>query len=87
MPSSGPKSREDYGLVPQPNGKRKPVPLCPDLTRSKQLLNKLLADATICQHGMADPYEEHRSWPLADHLADFREALSGKGNTPDYVVH
>jgi hypothetical protein len=33
------QSKRYYGLVPQPDGKRKAVPLCPDLSRSKQLLN------------------------------------------------
>jgi excisionase family DNA binding protein len=80
------ESRKYYGLVPQPDGRRKPVPLCPDLGRSKQLLNKLLADAAMRQHGMADPYADHRKRSLADHLADFRAALTAKGNSPDYVA-
>jgi excisionase family DNA binding protein len=80
------ESRKYYGLVPQPDGSRKAVPLCPDLGRSKQLLNKLLADAVMRQHGLADPYADHRKRPLADHLADFRAALAGKGNSPDYVA-
>jgi integrase len=60
------ESRKYYGLVPQPGGRRKPVPLCPDLGRSKQLLNKLLADAAMRQHGMGDAFEAHRERPLAD---------------------
>jgi excisionase family DNA binding protein len=80
------ESRKYYGLVPQPDGKRKPVPLCPDLSRSKQLLNKLLADAALRQHGLGDPYAEHKRRPLAGHLADFRAALGAKGNSPDYVA-
>src|SRR3989442_15654719 len=80
------ESHKYYGLVPQPDGRRKPIPLCPDLGRSKQLLNKLLADAAMRQHGMGDPYEAHRKRPLADHLAEFRAALSNKGNSPDYVA-
>jgi len=79
------ESRKYYGLVPQPDGRRKPIPLCPDLGRSKQLLNKLLADAAMRQHGMGDPYESHRKRPLADHLADFRAALSAKGDHPRHV--
>ena len=39
------ESRKYYGFVPQPNGKRKPIALCPDAATSKILLNKLLADA------------------------------------------
>ncbi len=38
------------------------------------------------RHGMADPYEAHRKRPLADHLSDFRTALSAKGNSPRYVA-
>ena len=38
-------SRKYYGFVPQPNGKRKQIPLCPDLASSKKLLNKLLTDS------------------------------------------
>jgi integrase len=80
------ESHKYYGLVPQANGKRKAVPLCPDLSRSRTLLNKLLADAAMRQHGLADPYEAHRKRPLADHLADFRTGLEAKGNTPEYVA-
>jgi site-specific recombinase XerD len=79
------ESHKYYGLVPQPNGKRKAVPLCPDLGRSKQLLNKLLADAAMRQHGMADPYEAHRRRPLADHLDDFKAALLADNNTPKHA--
>ncbi|MCI0455834.1 MAG: helix-turn-helix domain-containing protein [Gemmataceae bacterium] len=80
------ESRKYYGLVPQPDGKRKPVPLCPDLSKSKLILNKLLTDAAMQQHGLGDPYAEHKRRPLADHLADFRAGLGAKGNTSDYVA-
>jgi integrase len=79
------ESRKYYGLVPQPDGQRKPVPLCPDLGRSKQLLNKLLADVAMRQHGLADPYAEHRKRPLADHLTDFAAALQAKGDCAQHV--
>jgi integrase len=79
------ESRKYYGLVPQPNGKRKPVPLCPDLSRSRQLLNKLLADAAMRQHGMADPYAEHKRRPLSEHLEDYRRDLEARDNEPRYV--
>ncbi len=79
------ESRKYYGLVPLPNGKRKAVPLCPDLARSKQMLNKLLTDAAMRQHGLADPYEEHRKRPLADHLDDFAAALQAKGDCAQHV--
>src|ERR1700756_2861857 len=78
-------SRKYYGFVVQANGKRRQVPLRPDLASSKKLLNKLLADSTLRQHGMADPYEAHQRRPLSKHLMDFRAALSAKGNTQAYV--
>src|SRR5262245_21199714 len=80
------ESRKYYGLVPQPNGKRKAVPLCPDLASSKKLLNKLLTDASMRQHGMADLYAAARKRPLAGHLDDFRVAMLVKGNSPGYVA-
>src|SRR6185295_14416811 len=72
------ESRKYYGFVTQPDGKRKQVPLCPDLATSKKLLNKLLADSTLRQHGMSDPYEVHQRRPLSKHLMDFRAALVAK---------
>ena len=79
------ESRKYYGLVPQPNGKRKPVPLCPDLSRSKQLLNKLLTDAAMRQHGVGDPYAEQKKRSLEEHLADYRRELEARGNDGRYV--
>jgi integrase/recombinase XerC len=74
-------SRKWYGTV-----SGKPVPLCRDKGAAQKLLNKLLTDATMCAHGVGDPYAEHRKRPLADHLDDFRAALKAKGNTADYVA-
>jgi excisionase family DNA binding protein len=79
-------SRKYYGVVPQPDGRRKQVPLCPDLARSKQLLNKLLADAAMHEHGMGDPYAAHRKRPLGDHLDGYRASLSAKGAGLSYVA-
>src|SRR5262249_33804942 len=60
-------------------------PLCPDLQRSKQLLNKLLTDAAMRQHGVGDPHADHRKRRLADHLADFAAALQAKGDCAQHV--
>ncbi|MSQ96823.1 MAG: hypothetical protein EXR98_20030 [Gemmataceae bacterium] len=80
------ESRKYYGFVEQPNGKRKQIPLCPDLASSKKVLNKLLADSTMRQNGMIDPFEAHRKQPLVQHLLQFRIVLSAKGNSPVYVA-
>lgn len=79
------ESRNYYGVVPQPNGRRKSISLCPDLTRSKQLLNKLLTDAAMRRHGMTDPFEEHARRPLQAHLDDYRTELEARDNAPRYV--
>src|SRR5262245_57192737 len=78
------ESRKYYGLVPQPDGRRKPVPLCPDLGRSKQLLNKLLGDAVLRRNGMADPFEVSRKKPLAVHLDEWQADLLARGNTKEH---
>src|SRR5262249_30789067 len=74
------KSRKWYGTVA---GKQ--TPLCTDKAKSQQLLNKLLTDATLRHHGMADPFEDHHKRPLADHLSDFRRELEARGNASRYT--
>jgi excisionase family DNA binding protein len=70
-----------YGWV---NGEA--VPLCTNKTAAELMLAELVRKAEMGECGIADPYEEHRVRPLAEHLADFRAALTAKGNTPDYVA-
>src|SRR5207248_1245447 len=57
-----------------------------DLGQSKKMLNKLLTDAALRQHGMADPFEQQRNRPLADHLADYRREMEAKGDDPRHVA-
>jgi integrase len=73
-------SRKWYGTV---SGKS--VPLCRDKGASQKLLNKLLTDATLREHGLGDSFEQHRKRPLADHLLDFRRELEARDNEPRYV--
>jgi len=35
--------------------------------------------------GLADPFEQHRKRPLAEHLADFRRAMEAKDGTAEHV--
>ncbi len=79
------ESKNYYGIVPQPNGKRKAVPLCPDFAISKQILDKLLTDAALLEHGIADVFGEHKKKRLTDHLKDFRQALLANNNTEKYA--
>lgn len=49
------------------------------------MLRKLLGDAELARHGLADPFKEHRKRPLADHLTDYATALKGKGDSLGHV--
>ena len=79
------ESRKYYGLVPQPNGRRKAVPLCPDKAKSQQMLNKLLANAALESVGLTDPFAEHRKRHLAGHLDDWEADLKARGCTPEHA--
>ena len=61
------------------------VPLCTNKTAAEQMLAKLVTDAKLQAHGLIGPYEEHRKYPLADHLQDFRDYLTAKGNTAKHA--
>ncbi|HLB74998.1 MAG TPA: hypothetical protein VJJ98_13335, partial [Sedimentisphaerales bacterium] len=56
-----------------------------DKEASRQLAARLEKDAERSQEGMVDLFKEHCSKPLAQHLADFRQALADKGNTKAQV--
>jgi integrase/recombinase XerC len=70
-----------YGRV---KGER--VTLCPNKQASELMLADLVRKAGLAERGLADPYEDQRKRPLGEHLADFRAALTAKGNTPNYVA-
>jgi excisionase family DNA binding protein len=74
-------SRKWYGTI---NGRA--IPLCRDKVKSQQMLNKLLNDAAMRQHGLANPFEQHIKRPLADHLADYRRELEARNSAPRYVT-
>jgi integrase len=79
------KSRNWYGQYRDAKGQPRCVPLCPDKAAAQQLLSKLITDAAKGKHGLMDPYAEHRTRPLADHLADFKATLEAKGDTAEHV--
>ena len=83
-------SREElkgyYGSYKTGDGKRVEVALCPDLTRSRQMLNKLLGDAAMGKAGMTDPYAEFTAKPLAALVEDYGKSLLRKRDTADHIV-
>jgi excisionase family DNA binding protein len=70
-----------YGRV---NGER--MTLCTNKTAAELMLAEMIRKAELADRGITDPYEHHKQRPLAEHLADFRAALTAKGNTPEYVA-
>src|SRR5262249_35226748 len=63
----------------------KPTPLSADKASARKMLDQPRAKADMASVGLADPFEEHRKRPLADHLEDFKGALRAKGDTDDHV--
>src|SRR5262245_61072758 len=76
------KSGKWDGRVP---GSTKPVPLSANKVAAQQMLAGLVRKAELGRAGIGDPFEEHHSRKLLDHLADYQKALEGKDNSPRYV--
>ena len=64
------ESAKWYGTL---NGEQ--VPLCRDKQAAGRMLLKLEADAALASVGLADPFIEHRSRALSEHLKDFAEQV------------
>jgi hypothetical protein len=65
-----------YGRV-----KGKPVALCSNKTAAETMLTDLIRNHERQDVGLVNPFESQSRRPLADHLADFRSTLLGKGDT------
>ena len=66
------------------DGIRKRVKGYKDKQATAQLAARLEREAELAAEGIVDKYKEHRKRPLKEHLADFKQALIAKGNTPEY---
>jgi integrase len=77
------KSGKWYGRVP---GSPKPVPLSANKVAAQQMLAALVKKAELRRAGITDPFEEHRTRPLAAHLDDYRRFLAAEGNCWEYVT-
>src|SRR5262249_36179821 len=76
-----------YGKYADASGKVHRVRLCKDKTASKQMLAKLVTEAALAEHGIADPArQEQRKRPLVEHLADYRRHAEANGNCPQHVA-
>jgi integrase/recombinase XerC len=78
------KSNNYYGKYKDADGVLRCVPLCPDKKASEEILAKLTTDGAKGRHGLRDPYQQHRSLPVSDHLAAFEADMEVKGGTEDH---
>ncbi len=74
------ESKKWYGTVG-----RKRVPLSADKRVAVQMLRKRLGDAELQSVGLVDPLAGQKVKPLADHLSDYCDHLTAKGDTPAHV--
>lgn len=68
------------------NGEIKRVSLSDDMETAVVKLAELKHKAQRVARGDIDPFEDHRSRPLTEHLLDFRTFLESKDNTAEHVA-
>src|ERR1700733_15215864 len=64
------KTKNYYGKYRDGGGNPQRVPLSPNKEAAQRMLNELVNTAEMEKAGVRDPYRDHRSRSLADHLAD-----------------
>ncbi|UCE62340.1 MAG: site-specific integrase [Phycisphaerales bacterium] len=81
------KTNSYYGEYEDPRtGRRMEVPLkTGDRSAAKMKLDDLERKATAVALGLIDKYEMGKRRPLTEHIADWKAALAGKGNTTKHV--
>ena len=75
-----------YGKYNDSDGITRRVPLSTNKTAAQQMLNKLVEQAERGKSGLVDPFQEHLTTSLTEHLKGFREFLEAKANTPEHVT-
>jgi len=81
------RSRKWYGDYRNAAGLRERVPLATDRTAAEQMLAALVKRAERAKvPDLQDPFEQHHSRPLAEHLEDYRRYLLAEGNCQQYVA-
>ncbi len=74
-----------YGKYTDADGVRRRVPLSSNKVVANQMLAELVRQNELGKVGLHDPFAEHRKRSVKDHVADFRQHLDSKGNSPDHV--
>ena len=68
------------------NGKRRAKAAFTDYEASVEMGRKLTKKVAMIAVGLADPFEKHRTTPIAEHLADFISGLRTAKRAPQYVL-
>src|SRR5262245_24124434 len=79
-------SKKWYGEYKDADGVERCVPLSADKTAAQQMLNERVKKAELGRAGIADPFEQHRKQPLAEHLADWQADLLAGGAGRKHVA-
>ena len=75
-----------YGKYKDSDGIARRVPLSTNKVAAQQMLNKLVEQAERGKSGLVDPFQEHLTTLLSEHLKGFRDYLEAKANTPEHVA-
>ena len=67
-------------------GVRKAKTAFTDYEASLELARKIAKKAAMASVGVADPFEEHRQTPIAQHLGEFISSLKSAKRAPRYVL-
>ena len=79
------KSSKWYGSYTDANGLPQCEPLSANKTAAQQMLADLVKRAELGRSGIVDPFEEHASKALTQHVDDFEQYLKSKGNGVEHV--
>ncbi len=79
------KSKKWWGRYRDASGLEKRVPLAIDRTAAQVMLSEYVRRAERQKAGLVDPTDEHLKKPLSKHVADYKEYLKSKANSPRYI--
>lgn len=79
-------SRKWWGQYKDALGRLKRVPLAVDKMAAETMLNKLVRKVERERAGLSDPTDEQRKRPLFQHLSEFKNSLTNKGDTEKQVT-
>jgi hypothetical protein len=74
-----------WGKYRDHNGEEQRVSLSENKTVAQQMLGALVKKAELAKVGIADPFEDHRARPLAEHMDEWEASLKAEGDGEQHV--